>query len=59
MADRSGKAYKNWLRRVKRADLSPENLRLVAETTGGAPRELKEIIASVNWRLDQSASRTP
>ena len=59
MADRSGKAYKTWLRRVKRADLSPENLRLVAETTGGAPRELKEVIASVSWRLDQIASRTP
>lgn len=58
MADRSGKAYKDWLRKVKRADLSPENLHHVARTTGGAPPELKAIIARIAWRLDQSASRT-
>ena len=56
MADRSGKAYKDWLRKVKRADLSPENLRLVAETTG-PPAELKAIIAKIAQRLDLGASR--
>ena len=57
MADRSGKAYKDWLRKVKRADLSPENLRLVAETAGGPPPELKAIIAKVAERLTVSALR--
>lgn len=50
MADRSGKAYKDWLRKVKRADLTPENLRLVAETTAPHP-ELKGLIAKVAERL--------
>lgn len=58
MVDRSGKAYKDWLRKVKRADLSPENLRLVAETTGGPPPELKAIIAKVGERLDADAPRS-
>lgn len=55
MADRSGEAYKGWLRKVKRADLSSENLRLVAETSGGPPPELKAIIAKVAERLDTGA----
>lgn len=59
MADPSGKGYKDWLRKVKRADLSPEHLRLVAETTGGPPAELKAIIAKVAERLDAGASRAP
>lgn len=50
VADRSGKAYKDWLRRVKRADFSPENLRLIAETTAPHP-ELKAVIAKVAERL--------
>jgi len=51
-----GKAYKDWLRKVKRADLSSEHIRLVAETSGGPPPELKAIIAKVAERLDPSAS---
>lgn len=47
-----GKAYKDWLRQTKRADLSPENLRLVAETTQPHP-ELKAIIAKIGERLDR------
>lgn len=56
-ADRSGRAYKTWLRKSKHADLSPENLRFVAETTAGPPLELKEIIAKVAEQLNPSASR--
>ena len=46
----AGKSYKDWLRR-RGADLSPENLRLIAETTGPHP-ELKAVIATVAERLD-------
>ena len=53
-----GKAYKDWLRRVKHADLSPENLRHVANSTIAAPPELKAIIALVDERLDERDSRT-
>jgi len=49
MADRSGKSYKKWLR-GKGADLSPENLRLIAETTAPHP-ELKAIVAKISARL--------
>lgn len=52
MADRSGKAYKEWLRKVKGADLSPENLRLIAETTAPHP-ELKAMIAKISERLER------
>lgn len=52
-----GKAYKEWLRRVKHADLSPENLRRVADVTIGAPPELKAMIARIAERLDQRDSR--
>lgn len=47
-----GKAYKTWLRRSKNADLSEENLRLVAETTQPHP-ELKAMIAKIGERLDR------
>lgn len=57
MADRSGKAYKTWLRKVKHADLSPENLRFVAETAGGPPPELKAVIARIADRLDAGTPR--
>lgn len=45
----AGKSYKDWLRR-RGADLSPENLRLIAETTGPHP-ELKAVVARVATRL--------
>lgn len=47
-----GKAYKTWLRQSKNADLSEENLRLVAETTQPHP-ELKAMIAKIGERLDR------
>lgn len=50
MADRSGKAYKTWLRKAKGADLSPENLRLIAYLNPPHP-ELKAMIAKVTHRL--------
>lgn len=46
----AGKSYKDWLRR-RGADLSPENLRLIAETTGPHP-ELKALVARIASRLD-------
>lgn len=45
----AGKSYKDWLRR-RGADLSPENLRLIAETTNPHP-ELKAVVARVASRL--------
>ena len=53
LADRSGKAYKNWMRKVKRADLSPENLRWIAENSQPHP-DLKAIIAKISHRLEQT-----
>lgn len=50
MKDRSGKAYKDWLRKVKGADLSPENLGAVAQATTPHP-ELKGLMAKVAHRL--------
>lgn len=54
--DPSRKAYQDWLRSHKHADLTPESLRFVAETNM-APPELKAIIARIAERLDPTASR--
>lgn len=56
-ADMTGKAYKRWLRKAKGADLSPENLRWIAETTSPHP-ELKTINALVGEHLDPRAPRS-
>lgn len=56
LADPSGQAYKRWLHKRKGADLSPENIRLIAETTQPHP-ELKSMVAKISERLGQEAVR--